>query len=115
MQKVKLNRIGKEPRYVEIPDNCTAFIDMRAKLKYQKMYDPLDKRWREPVAQYFVFWTKNEQGEWVIHNEPLEELICMGYLDQKDFQASIAKAKTEGIYALKKEVEERQKKEQPKK
>ncbi len=107
MQTVKLNRVGMEPTTVEIPDNCTAFIDMRARLKFQKMYDPLDHRWKEPVAQYFVFWTKNEQGEWVLHNEPLEELIRMGYLDHKGFQTAIAIAKTEGVYALKEQEEHR--------
>ena len=99
MQKVKLNRISKEPVIREIPDNCTAFIDMRARLTFQKMYDPLDKRWKTPVAQYFVFWTKNEKGEWVLHNEPLEELIRMGYLKDKGFQESILHAQTEGMNA----------------
>ena len=95
MQKVKLNRVGKEPTYVEIPDGCTRFLDMRAELKFHKMYDPLSKRWKEPIAKYFVFWEKNKKGEWVLHNEPLEQLILLGYLESPGFQEGIQMAKAE--------------------
>ena len=105
MQRVKLNRIGPKPTYVEVPDDCTAFVDMAATLKFGKMYSTRTKRYIRPIVKYFVYWEKNEHGEWILHNEPLEELIRMGYMDNKGFQASIAKAKTEGIYALKKELE----------
>jgi hypothetical protein len=95
MQKVELNRMGKEPHYVEVPDDCTCFIDMRAKLGFKKMYDPLSKRYRQPVAQYFVFWEKNKEGKWVLHNEPLEQLIILGYLENPGFQDAIKMAEAE--------------------
>lgn len=94
MQKVKLNRVGTEPVIVEVPDNCTRVIDMSAELKYEKMYDPLSKRYKKPIAKYFCFWEKVD-GKWVLHNEPLEELIRMGYLKQENLKESIEKAKKE--------------------
>jgi len=101
MQKVKLDRIGEKPTIVEVPDDCIRVIDMTAELKFEKMYDTLSKRYRRPRAIYFKFWEK-ENGKWVLHNEPLEELIRVGYLDHKELQPSISKAKTEGVYELKK-------------
>jgi len=97
MQKVKLNRIGAEATYVEVPDNCTKVIDMTAKLTSQKMYDTVMKRYREPKAIYFNYWEKDKSGKWVLHNEPLEELIRMGYLNQDNLRPSIKKALAEGI------------------
>jgi len=95
MQKVKLNRMGKTPTYVEVPDDCTRFLDMRAELKFKKMYDPLNKRYKEPIAKYFVFWEKNKDGKWILHNEPLEQLIILGYLESPGFQDALKLAEGE--------------------
>jgi hypothetical protein len=99
MQKLRLNRVGSKPTYVEIPDKCTLAIDMRAVFKYPKMYDTVHKRYVQPTGQYFVYWERVGISEWILHNEPLEEMIRMGYLHRPEFQPSIKKALTEGVNA----------------
>jgi len=97
MQKVKLNRIGAEPTYVEVPDDCVNVIDMTAVLTFKKMYDAVKKRYRKPKAIYFNYWEKGNDGKWVLHNEPLEEMIRMGYLNQDNLRPLIKKVLAEGI------------------
>lgn len=98
MQKVKLDRMGKEPTIVEVPDNCTRVLDLTATLIFKPMYDTITKRYKKPKVIYIKFWEKVD-GKWVLHNEPLEELIRIGYLEQKNLQESIKAAKAEGISA----------------
>jgi len=95
MQKVKLDRIGAEPTIVEVPDDCTCVVDMTCTITMNRMYDTLKKRYVTPKVGYVKYWSKQEDGSWVLHNEPLGELLRMGYLKHDKLQDFIKEAKAE--------------------